>query len=55
MDRGMVSEKNIAFLKKREGARYIVGTPKSALKKFRLPELNANRNGTFPGLSHART
>ena len=34
MDRGMVSEKNIAFLKKREGARYIVGTPKSALKKF---------------------
>lgn len=33
MDRGMVSEDNIAFL--REGnRRYIVGTPKSMLKKF---------------------
>jgi len=34
MDRGMVSAKNIEFLQKREGVRYIVGTPKSALKKF---------------------
>jgi hypothetical protein len=34
MDRGMVSEKNIEFLRKREGLRYIVGTPKSALKRF---------------------
>jgi transposase len=33
MDRGMVSEENIEFLKKR-GARYIVGTPKSMLRKF---------------------
>lgn len=33
MDRGMVSEENISFL--REGdRRYIVGTPKSMLKKF---------------------
>ena len=33
MDRGMVSEENLAFL--REGdRRYIVGTPKSMLKKF---------------------
>ena len=33
MDRGMVSEKNLAFL--REGQRrYIVGTPKSLLKKY---------------------
>ena len=33
MDRGMVSEENIEFLRK-EGRRYIVGTPKSMLKKF---------------------
>jgi len=33
MDRGMVSEENIEFLKER-GARYIVGTPKSMLRKF---------------------
>jgi transposase len=33
MDRGMVSEENIAFLKA-GGRRYILGTPKSDLKKF---------------------
>ena len=33
LDRGMVSEENIDFLRERE-ARYIVGTPKSRLKKF---------------------
>ena len=33
MDRGMVSEDNIDFLLS-EGRRYIVGTPKSMLKKF---------------------
>ena len=33
MDRGMVSEKNIAFLRRRQ-ARYIVGTPKSQLRAF---------------------
>lgn len=33
MDRGMVSEENIEFLRER-GARYIVGTPKSQLKAF---------------------
>ena len=33
MDRGMVSEENIDFLRER-GARYIVGTPKSQLKAF---------------------
>lgn len=33
MDRGMVSEENIAFLKQ-EQRRYIVGTPKAMLKKF---------------------
>ncbi len=39
MDRGMVSEDNLAFL--REGnRRYIVGTPKSMLKKFELQLLD---------------
>jgi len=33
MDRGMVSEKNIEFLRGR-GARYLVGTPKSELRQF---------------------
>lgn len=33
MDRGMVSEENIEFLKE-EGRRYIVGTPKPLLKQF---------------------
>lgn len=33
MDRGMVSEANIEFLKQ-EGCRYIVGTPKSMLKRY---------------------
>lgn len=33
MDRGMVSEKNIEFLRSRK-ARYLVGTPKSQLREF---------------------
>jgi transposase len=33
MDRGMVSEKNLEFMRE-SGARYLVGTPKSLLKKF---------------------
>jgi transposase len=33
MDRGMVSEDNLKFLRKR-GGKYIVGTPKSMLQKF---------------------
>ena len=33
MDRGMVSEENIEFLRAR-GARYLVGTPKSQLRQF---------------------
>jgi transposase len=35
MDRGMVSEENIDFLRERQ-ARYIVGTPKSQLKAFEV-------------------
>lgn len=33
MDRGMISEKNLKFLRQ-EGRRYLVGTPKSLLKKY---------------------
>ena len=33
MDRGMVSEDNLEYLRS-TGARYLVGTPKSLLKKF---------------------
>lgn len=33
VDRGMVSEANLAFLRER-GAQYVVGTPKSLLRKF---------------------
>jgi transposase len=33
MDRGMVSEKNLSFLRER-GAHYIVGTPKALLRQF---------------------
>lgn len=42
MDRGMVSEKNIAFLRERK-ALYIVGTPKSQLRLFEA-ELAENDN-----------
>ena len=34
MDRGMVSEENLEYLKDRGNGRYIVGTPKSQLKRF---------------------
>ncbi len=33
MDRGMVSEENLAFLRSRDGS-YLVGTPKSMLRQF---------------------
>ena len=33
MDRGMVSEKNLAFIRERNGS-YLVGTPKAMLRKF---------------------
>jgi transposase len=33
MDRGMVSEENVAFLKE-QGRRYVLGTPKSQLRRF---------------------
>jgi transposase len=41
MDRGMVSEANLKFLREREG-RYIVGTPKASLRKFEKHLLEQN-------------
>jgi transposase len=39
LDRGMISEDNIDFLRQRD-ARYLVGTPKSQLKKFQAQLLD---------------
>lgn len=41
MDRGMVSEKNLEFMRTR-GARYLVGTPKALLRKFERELLEKN-------------
>ena len=49
MDRGMVSEDNIDFLLK-GGRRYIVGTPKSMLKKFEAEVLADDWNTIRDGL-----
>lgn len=40
LDRGMISEENIDWLRERQ-ARYLVGTPKSQLKKFQAQLLEA--------------
>jgi len=48
MDRGMVSEENIEFMKER-GARYIVGTPKSMLRKFEQELLARGWEEVHPG------
>jgi transposase len=49
MDRGMVSDENIEFLKQ-ENRRYIVGTPKSMLKKFEQELLNEDWHSIRDGL-----
>lgn len=49
MDRGMVSEENIEFLRE-GGRRYIVGTPKSMLKKFEAELLKENWSTIREGL-----
>ena len=49
MDRGMVSERNIEFLK-RGGRRYIVGTPKGMLKKFERDLLREDWDTVHKGL-----
>lgn len=49
MDRGMVSDDNINFLRE-GGRRYIVGTPKSMLKKFEAELLKDDWNTIREGL-----
>ena len=49
MDRGMVSEENIEFLKS-GGRRYIVGTPRSQLKQFEKELLTDDWQKVYEGL-----
>jgi transposase len=49
IDRGMVSEKNLEFMRK-IGARYLVGTPKAMLKKIEKPLLEQNWEQVQPGV-----
>ena len=49
MDRGMVSEKNIKFLRS-GGRRYIVGTPRNQLKRFENELLSHNWQQVYAGL-----
>jgi transposase len=49
MDRGMASEDNVEFLKQ-EGRRYILGTPKSMLKRFEQPLLSQDWKQVHEGL-----
>jgi len=49
MDRGMVSEENVEFMQER-GARYLVGTPKSMLRKFEQALLEKDWEEVHPGV-----
>lgn len=49
MDRGMVSEDNLTFMRK-VGIRYLVGTPKALLKKFEQQLLERNWEAVQPGV-----
>jgi transposase len=49
VDRGIASEKNLEFLRKR-GASYVVGTPKSALKGFERQLLEGGWSEVEPGV-----
>ena len=49
MDRGMVSEENIEFMQER-GARYLIGTPKSMLRKFEVELLAKDWEEVHPGV-----
>lgn len=53
MDRGMVSEDNIAFMQTR-GATYLVGTPKSMLRKFERELLGKGWEEVQPGVEVKR-
>ena len=48
-DRGMVSEKNLEFMRE-ANARYLVGTPKSMLKKFEQDLLEQTWEEVQPGV-----
>jgi transposase len=49
LDRGMVSEKNLEFMRE-SNARYLVGTPKSMLKKFEQHLLDQTWEEVQPGV-----
>ena len=49
LDRGMVSEENLEFMRNSK-ARYLVGTPKSLLKKFEQNLLEQNWEEVQPGV-----
>jgi transposase len=49
MDRGMVSEENLEYLRKRQD-HYLVGTPKSMLKRFERELLDADWEEVQPGV-----
>jgi len=49
MDRGMVSEANLKYLRS-TGARYLVGTPKAMLKKFEQQLLEQSWSEVEPGV-----
>lgn len=49
LNRGMVSEDNLEFMR-RSGARYLVGTPKSLLKKFEQQLVEKNWEEVAPGV-----
>jgi len=50
MDRGMVSEENLEFMRAR-GAQYLVGTPKAMLKKFERELLSENWQAVRPDVA----
>jgi hypothetical protein len=49
LDRGMVSEENLAFLRQRN-ARYIVGTPKAQLRRFERALVEGGWHQVEPGI-----
>lgn len=49
MDRGIVSEENLAFLRERDG-RYVVGTPRPQLRKFEQALLDRGWSEVEPGI-----
>jgi transposase len=49
MDRGMVSEKNLEFMRE-SNARYLVGTPKSLLKRYEQQLLDKDWEEVQPGV-----